>query len=192
MSGSLMFYQKGRKTLSQFELRFATIPIKTPGHMQYEMSNKLVAVLVIALLGTPAFAQNTTRVIKTWPPLLKRLPPPQCELQKQLEAVNPSELRVAALDYERQCYRQAEVIVHARLDALQEAIGKSTKSAKSRQRPIQKRQSRHRPVTRSRAPLYMRIQSEADPNALQSSAKLSQFSRAPLATAQHKDAPGTT
>jgi hypothetical protein len=62
--------------------------------------------------------------------LLKRQPPPDCQLNTQPAGVNPTEVRVAVLDYERQCYRQVEGIVRERLDRLQDAVGKTVKAVK--------------------------------------------------------------
>jgi hypothetical protein len=61
--------------------------------------------------------------------LLKRQPPPDCELKTQ-PAGNPSEVKVMTLDYERNCYKQVEGIVRTRLDTLQDAVGETVKAVK--------------------------------------------------------------
>lgn len=65
--------------------------------------------------------------------LLKRQPPPDCELRTQPAGGTPTEVKLATYDFERQCYRQVEGIVRGRLDALQDAVGETIKAVKSRQ-----------------------------------------------------------
>jgi len=74
--------------------------------------------------------------------LLEQQPPPQCQLSKAPEGINPNEARVIMLDYERQCYRQAEEIVRARLDTLQAAVGNTIKADDNS--TVHKRLVRHR------------------------------------------------
>ncbi len=65
--------------------------------------------------------------------LLKRQPPPDCELRTQPAGGTPIEVKLATYDYERQCYRQVEGIVRGRLDSLQDAVGETIKAVKARQ-----------------------------------------------------------
>jgi hypothetical protein len=63
--------------------------------------------------------------------LLEPQPEPQCEFKAQ--PADPSDLnaqRVMKLDYERQCYRHAEIIVRNRLHLLQASVGKASDAAK--------------------------------------------------------------
>jgi hypothetical protein len=64
------------------------------------------------------------------PALLKRQPPPDCQLNTQPAGVTPADVKLATLDYERQCYRQVEGVVRTRLDALQDAVGKTVRAVK--------------------------------------------------------------
>ena len=76
-------------------------------------------------------------------PMLARQPAPSCEYRSAGESgrrqtgsqptaadTDPEQQR-AKLDYERQCYRHAEIIARARLRGLQEAVGATTKAAKA-------------------------------------------------------------
>jgi len=65
--------------------------------------------------------------------LLKRQPPPECELRTQPAGLSPTDVKVATYDYERQCYRQVEAITRGRLDALQDAVGETIKAVKAQQ-----------------------------------------------------------
>ena len=57
--------------------------------------------------------------------LLRRQPEPDCAFRETLSnPATPDEVRMK-LDYEQQCYRQAEAITRARLEQLQHAVGKS-------------------------------------------------------------------
>src|SRR5262245_35830043 len=57
--------------------------------------------------------------------LLDRQPEPDCAFRESLSnPATPDEVRMK-LDYEQQCYRQAEAIARARLEQLQHAVGKS-------------------------------------------------------------------
>lgn len=71
--------------------------------------------------------------------LLKRQPPPDCEMRTQPAGVGPTEVKLATYDYERQCYRQVETIVRGRLDALQDAVEETVKAVKSLERTGQSR-----------------------------------------------------
>lgn len=62
--------------------------------------------------------------------LLKRQPPPDCQLNTEPAGTTPTEVKLATLDYERQCYRQVEGVVRARLDALQDAVGQTIRAVK--------------------------------------------------------------
>jgi hypothetical protein len=72
--------------------------------------------------------------------LLKRLPPPNCEYRvasldpekrqpdgQAATAADPDQGLRAKLDYERQCYRHAELIARNRLETLQDAVRGSGK-----------------------------------------------------------------
>jgi hypothetical protein len=90
----------------------------------------LLAAAGIAVAASPAAARRPAPKAVPLPDqsLLEKQPPPQCRLSKAPEGINPNEALVVTLDYERQCYRQAEEIVRARLDALQEAVRDTVKT----------------------------------------------------------------
>ena len=76
--------------------------------------------------------------------LLTRLPPPNCEYRTasldpakgqsdgQPATADADQALRAKLDYERQCYRHAELIARGRLESLQDAVRGSTKVAAKR------------------------------------------------------------
>lgn len=63
--------------------------------------------------------------------LLKPLPAPDCQFKG--DAGSPEAQR-QKLDYQEQCYRQAEAIARARLQRLQEQVDEAVKAAKGRKR----------------------------------------------------------
>ena len=67
--------------------------------------------------------------------LLKRQPPPDCQLNTQPAGATATDVKLATLDYERQCYRQVEGVVRTRLDALQDAVGKTIQAIKGDSAP---------------------------------------------------------
>ncbi len=95
----------------------------------------LVAVPLLAASGilvtaSPAADRRSAPKAITFPDqaLLENQRPPQCQLSKAPEGINPNEALVVTLDYERQCYRQAEEIVRAKLDTLQAAVRNTVKA----------------------------------------------------------------
>jgi len=62
--------------------------------------------------------------------LLNPQPEPDCELQ----TTEPKTDDLRKLDYERQCYRHAEMIVRSRLQLLQGSVGKTIKAVKRSER----------------------------------------------------------
>jgi hypothetical protein len=157
------------EAVASSDLRVATLDYE---RQCYRQAEEIVRARLVALQDGLGKAMKATAIPDQV--MLERQQPPECALRGQLEAVNPSDSRVAALDYERQCYRQSEAIARQKLDGLQDAINKTTASAKSSQRPVQKRQSRQPQArTTPRSPLYMGIQSNLDPNTAQNSARIS-------------------
>jgi hypothetical protein len=55
---------------------------------------------------------------------------PDCEFKLSGQADSDVNLRLIKLDYERQCYRQSELILRARMERLQNAFKKNSKSSK--------------------------------------------------------------
>ena len=78
--------------------------------------------------GTPpgaAIAGSTSRGTAALPDqaLLKTQPAPACDYKSGgTPQPDPAEAQRMKLDYERQCYRHAELLVRARLGRLQDAI----------------------------------------------------------------------
>lgn len=64
--------------------------------------------------------------------LLTAQPAPNCELESALGDVSAAEAMRAKLDYQQQCYRQAEILVRARLHALQSAVEATARAVKRR------------------------------------------------------------
>jgi hypothetical protein len=64
--------------------------------------------------------------------LLEKQPEPACDFKSELP--DGDDPVITILDYERQCYRHAEIIVRGRLDRLQSSTGETVKAA-DRQRP---------------------------------------------------------
>ena len=65
------------------------------------------------------------------PELLKRQSAPDCQFKSAPSADDDVTLRtIMRLDYEQQCYRQSESILRARMERLQDAIGKTIESLK--------------------------------------------------------------
>jgi hypothetical protein len=62
--------------------------------------------------------------------LLQAQPEPQCTF----ESAEPKPDERQKLDYERQCYRHAEMIARARLDLLQGSVAKTIKAVKRSER----------------------------------------------------------
>jgi hypothetical protein len=62
--------------------------------------------------------------------LLQAQPEPQCAF----ESTEPKADQVQKLDYERQCYRHAEMIARGRLDLLQGSVVKTIKAVKRSER----------------------------------------------------------
>jgi hypothetical protein len=63
------------------------------------------------------------------PDLLSRAPAPDCELKSEVQGVDEAAIRTMKLDYERQCFRQSEFILRARMERLQKAVVKIIQSA---------------------------------------------------------------
>jgi hypothetical protein len=63
------------------------------------------------------------------PDLLERQVAPDCEFKSTEQADSDvTLLRIMKLDYERQCYRQLESILRARMERLQDAVKKTIDS----------------------------------------------------------------
>jgi hypothetical protein len=73
--------------------------------------------------------------------LLERQPPPHCEPAKPAAGLGAAEAHEAALDADRQCYKQIEANERQKLDALQDAVRKSPNAMRSQRgnvRPAQR------------------------------------------------------
>jgi hypothetical protein len=81
--------------------------------------------------GAGAQQAARTRIPVPSAQLLKQQPEPVCEYRSTTKgadaAAEAAELR-AKLDYERQCFRHAEMIVRQRLHALQASVDKTIKA----------------------------------------------------------------
>jgi hypothetical protein len=60
---------------------------------------------------------------------------PDCEFKSTAQADDEVALRAMKLDYERQCYRQSEFILRARMERLQDAVSKMIESMNRQERP---------------------------------------------------------
>jgi hypothetical protein len=68
------------------------------------------------------------------PELLEHQAAPDCEFKSAAQADSEIARRAMKLDYEQQCYRQSEAILRARMERLQDAVGKTIESLKRRDR----------------------------------------------------------
>ena len=66
--------------------------------------------------------------------LLEPQPEPDCKFKDTLSNPITAEQMHMKLDYEQQCYRQAEEIVRTRLQQLQDSIGKTIRAIEQRRR----------------------------------------------------------
>jgi hypothetical protein len=66
------------------------------------------------------------------PALLRRQPEPECAFRGPVSDPITAEEERQKLDYEQQCYRQAETIVRARLEHLQDSVREMIKVARQR------------------------------------------------------------
>jgi hypothetical protein len=78
---------------------------------------------------------STAEVRLPEPALLRPPTAPNCEAKAQPEPSDAAGER-ARLDYERQCYRHAELIVRDRLERLQAAVGETINSVRSSERKV--------------------------------------------------------
>jgi hypothetical protein len=73
-----------------------------------------------ARLHTEPRLHTELRVHRPDPALLARQPAPNCEFKRtDVKAVDPDEWTRLKTEYERQCYRDAEMVARARLNELQ-------------------------------------------------------------------------
>ena len=125
----------------------ASIPTQFRRHMQLSARAFAVAFCAVTMTGCDHAGRLPTRSStsgtyispgagsRTTIPLPQRAllnpqPEPGCEFKStQAEAVDPSKL-----DYERQCYRHAEMIVRSRLHLLQGSVDKTIKAVKRNER----------------------------------------------------------
>ena len=76
-------------------------------------------------------ADHARHITRERAALLKRQAPPKCEFRTTAsDEASADAMTGAKLDYERQCYRHAEIIARARLTSLQGAIQDSVKAAR--------------------------------------------------------------
>ena len=99
----------------------------------------VIDVCALALAGcasTHTQQLSTAEVRLPEPALLRPPTAPNCEAKAQ---PGPSDAagEGARLDYERQCYRHAELIVRDRLQRLQAAVGETITSVRSERRVAQ-------------------------------------------------------
>jgi hypothetical protein len=95
-----------------------------------------VALCAFALAGcasTQTQPLSTAEVRLPEPALLRPPRAPNCEAKAQPGPSDPAAER-AKLDYERQCYQHAELIVRDRLERLQGAVGETINSIRSSER----------------------------------------------------------
>jgi hypothetical protein len=64
--------------------------------------------------------------------LLQAQPAPDCEFKDQPAGLSAAEVARMKLDYEQQCYRQAEMIARARLEKLQDSVGETLRAVRNR------------------------------------------------------------
>jgi hypothetical protein len=85
--------------------------------------NEVSGVLSLRTVGSP--------IPQPDPALLSPQPTPECEFKSVAQSdTEPREAMRMKLDYEQQCYRQAEEILRARYQRLQEAFGKTLEAIK--------------------------------------------------------------
>jgi hypothetical protein len=68
--------------------------------------------------------------------LLEPQPEPDCKFKDALSNPITAEQMRMKLDYEQQCYRQAEEIARTRLQQLQDSIGKTIRAIEQRNRSV--------------------------------------------------------
>jgi len=98
-----------------------------------------VALCTLALAGcasTHTQPLSTAEVRLPEPALLRPPTAPNCEAKAQPGPSDPAADPAARLDYERQCYRHAELIVRDRLEWLQAAVGETINSVRSSERRV--------------------------------------------------------
>jgi hypothetical protein len=78
----------------------------------------------------PKLASDTSIPVLS-PGLLERQSAPDCEF-RGAPTGNPGEDTRVRLDYQQQCYRQAEAIVRTRLDTLQDSVSETIRAFKNR------------------------------------------------------------
>jgi hypothetical protein len=82
--------------------------------------------LRLSRAGGTAGAESATPLPLPRRALLRRQPAPKCDFTTA--EPNADELR--KLDYERQCYRHAEMIARGRLELLQDSVARTIKAVK--------------------------------------------------------------
>jgi hypothetical protein len=78
----------------------------------------------VTIVGSSARHTSDVAVPLPDPDLLGRLMAPECELKSEIRGADEAAVRAMKLDYERQCYRQSEFILRARMERLQEAVSR--------------------------------------------------------------------
>lgn len=96
---------------------------REPAHrelVQQEIKTPHVRVASHARIHPAAKLHTELRVHRPAPALLARQPAPNCEFKRtDVKTVDPDEWARLKTEYERQCYRDAEMVARARLDELQ-------------------------------------------------------------------------
>ena len=128
----------------------ALVPPPSPKSSRARLSGAMVALPFYAVAvggcapglsadGTRMGAANpppprarTAQIPRPNPALLQRQPVPDCAFRGQVSTPPTAEETRQRLDYEQQCYRQAETIVRGRLDQLQHSVHEITKAVRQR------------------------------------------------------------
>jgi hypothetical protein len=87
----------------------------------------------VSTTNNPAPRVRTTNPVPLPnPALLERQPAPDCAFRGPLSTPPTAEETRQKLDYEQQCYRQAESIVRARLQQLQDSVQATIRAVRQR------------------------------------------------------------
>jgi hypothetical protein len=95
-----------------------------PWRARISESSEDASVRRVTIVGSYAQHAPDVAVPRPDPDLLGRPTAPDCELKSEIQGFEEAAVRTMKLDYERQCYRQSEFILRARMERLQEAVGR--------------------------------------------------------------------
>jgi hypothetical protein len=119
----------------------------TSGRMHLAGAMLATALSAVTIGGcTPTFTADSARnsakpvrqietvskaaILLPGPAMLRRQPEPDCAFRGPVSYPITAEETRQKLDYERQCYRQAETLVRARLEQLQDSVQEMIKVAR--------------------------------------------------------------